>query len=81
MKTNETLQKLSENKKNKKNNGFRKDQGGTDIFPKSIGFDFNQQFFEMKAFILKKNKLFMQNYLNTEPFIIKKYIFTTNALC
>jgi len=38
MKTNETLQKHSKKQKTKKNNGFRKDQGGTDIFPKSIVF-------------------------------------------
>ena len=38
MKTNETWQKPLKTKKNKKNNGFRKDQGGTDIFPKSISF-------------------------------------------
>jgi len=35
---------------------------------------------EIKAFILKRNKLFMLNSLNTKPFIIKKYIFTNKAI-
>ena len=41
---------------------------------------FKRVLIEIKAFRLKNNKLLVQTYLNTKPFIVKNYIFTTKEL-